>query len=148
MKKTLVLILLLSFSFTATSQGYEGIVIFDHNPTYIDEFTNPITLNWTIESQFLRSHEIYQGESLLDYQNYSQNSLNPVNTSVTLSFTLGNGRYKFTILARDNVSTTTSEFEVLKGVEPTSLATLRVADTWLISGVLLVTGLRQKKMSK
>lgn len=133
-KKTIFLVLYVLLIIVNPIQGVNYTpVIYNHNPSFISDFENPITLNWTVLDDNLRKHEIYQDHTLLDEGLYNFSSVNPINTTVTLTFHLDLGRYNFTLFVIDeDNNTVSSSIEILKGTELADIPELRVSGITII----------------
>lgn len=124
-KKWMILIIfvLLLLQFPPSTSAQTSPIIISNNPNFIEEFENPITLNWSVTDDNLREHRIYQGDNLLDYAFYNFSVLRTFD--ITLEFTLGVGRYNFTMWVIDgNNNTAAHTDEILKGHEASELPEL------------------------
>ncbi|NDB79184.1 hypothetical protein EB155_04895, partial [archaeon] len=87
----------------ASAQNIEPEII-NNNSNYIEEYVNPIILNWTVIDDNLVRHEIYVNNILINEKDYNWTGLN--SEEILCSFYLEVGEYNISILVIDTFNET------------------------------------------
>ncbi len=87
----------------ASAQNMEPEII-NNNSNYIEEYVNPIILNWTVIDDNLVRHEIYVNNVLINEKDYNWTGLN--SEEILSSFYLEVGEYNISILVIDTFNET------------------------------------------
>ena len=108
----------------ASAQNIEPEII-NNNSNYIEEYVNPIILNWTVIDDNLVRHEIYVNNILINEKNYNWTGL--TSEEILCSFYLEVGEYNISILVIDSFNETKSnQMSLLKGFIPSDIPKLFV----------------------
>jgi len=141
----ILLVIILPLSSKAQNQVP---VIINNNPSAIDEFENPITLNWTVIDKDLRGYEVYQGIVLIANGSYNHNYNQTQETRIELTFILDQGEYNFTLIVWDSSDqVAVSSARLVKGSDPPALATIPVSNFW-IAGLVFLAIIKFSKQSR
>lgn len=108
----------------ASAQNMEPEII-NNNSNYIEEYVNPIILNWTVIDDNLVRHEIYVNNILINEKDYNWTGLN--SEEILSSFYLEVGEYNISILVIDTFNETKlDQMNLLKGYIPSDIPKLFV----------------------
>lgn len=108
----------------ASAQNIEPEII-NNNSNYIEEYVNPIILNWTVIDDNLVRHEIYVNNVLINEKDYNWTGLN--SEEILSSFYLEVGEYNISILVIDTFNETKlNQMNLLKGFIPSDIPKLFV----------------------
>ena len=108
----------------ASAQNIEPEII-NNNSNYIEEYVNPIILNWTVIDDNLARHEIYVNNILINERDYNWTSLK--SEDILCSFYLEVGEYNISILVIDTFNETKlNKMNLLKGFIPSDIPKLFV----------------------
>ena len=108
----------------ASAQNIEPEII-NNNSNYIEEYVNPIILNWTVIDDNLVRHEIYVNNILINEKDYNWTGLN--SEEILSSFYLEVGEYNISILVIDTFNETKlNQMNLLKGFIPSDIPKLFV----------------------
>ncbi len=108
----------------ASAQNMEPEII-NNNSNYIEEYVNPIILNWTVIDDNLVRHEIYVNNILINEKDYNWTGLN--SEEILSSFYLEVGEYNISILVIDTFNETKlNQMNLLKGFIPSDIPKLFV----------------------
>jgi hypothetical protein len=108
----------------ASAQNMEPEII-NNNSNYIEEYVNPIILNWTVIDDNLVRHEIYVNNVLINEKDYNWTGLN--SEEILSSFYLEVGEYNISILVIDTFNETKlNQMNLLKGFIPSDIPKLFV----------------------
>ncbi|MGB1811051.1 MAG: hypothetical protein ACPHM3_01130 [Candidatus Kariarchaeum pelagius] len=108
----------------ASAQNMEPEII-NNNSNYIEEYVNPIILNWTVIDDNLVRHEIYVNNILINEKDYNWTGLN--SEEILSSFYLEVGEYNISILVIDTFNETKlNQMNLLKGYIPSDIPKLFV----------------------
>jgi hypothetical protein len=108
----------------ASAQNMEPEII-NNNSNYIEEYVNPIILNWTVIDDNLVRHEIYVNNILINEKDYNWTGLN--SEEILCSFYLEVGEYIISILVIDSFNETKlNQMNLLKGFIPSDIPKLFV----------------------
>ena len=106
----------------ASAQNVEP-EIFNNNSNYVEEYVNPIILNWTVIDDNLVRHEIYVNNVLINEGNYNWTSLQ--SEEIICTFYLEVGEYNISILVIDLFNETKlNQMKLLKGYIPSDIPKL------------------------
>ena len=108
----------------ASAQNMEPEII-NNNSNYIEEYVNPIILNWTVIDDNLVRHEIYVNNILINEKDYNWTGLS--SEEILCSFYLEVGEYNISILVIDSFNETKlNQMNLLKGFIPSDIPKLFV----------------------
>ena len=108
----------------ASAQNMEPEII-NNNSNYIEEYVNPIILNWTVIDDNLVRHEIYVNNILINEKDYNWTGLS--SEEILCSFYLEVGEYNISILVIDTFNETKlDQMNLLKGYIPSDIPKLFV----------------------
>ena len=108
----------------ASAQNIEPEII-NNNSNYIEEYVNPIILNWTVIDDNLVRHEIYVNNILINEKDYNWTGLS--SEEILCSFYLEVGEYNISILVIDTFNETKlDQMNLLKGYIPSDIPKLFV----------------------
>lgn len=108
----------------ASAQNMEPEII-NNNSNYIEEYVNPIILNWTVIDDNLVRHEIYVNNILINEKDYNWTGLK--SEEILCSFYLEVGEYIISILVIDSFNETKlNQMNLLKGFIPSDIPKLFV----------------------
>ena len=108
----------------ASAQNIEPEII-NNNSNYIEEYVNPIILNWTVIDDNLVRHEIYVNNILINEKDYNWTGLS--SEEILCSFYLEVGEYIISILVIDSFNETKlNQMNLLKGFIPSDIPKLFV----------------------
>jgi len=108
----------------ASAQNMEPEII-NNNSNYIEEYVNPIILNWTVIDDNLVRHEIYVNNILINEKDYNWTGL--YSEKILCSFYLEVGEYNISILVIDSFNETKlNQMNLLKGFIPSDIPKLFV----------------------
>ncbi len=108
----------------ASAQNIEPEII-NNNSNYIEEYVNPIILNWTVIDDNLVRHEIYVNNILINEKDYNWTGLS--SEEILCSFYLEVGEYNISILVIDTFNETKlNQMNLLKGFIPSDIPKLFV----------------------
>ena len=108
----------------ASAQNIEPEII-NNNSNYIEEYVNPIILNWTVIDDNLVRHEIYVNNILINEKDYNWTGLS--SEEILCSFYLEVGEYNISILVIDSFNETKlNQMNLLKGFIPSDIPKLFV----------------------
>lgn len=106
----------------ASAQNMEPEII-NNNANYIEEYVNPIILNWTVIDDNLARHEIYVDNILINERDYNWTGLK--SEKILCSFYLEVGEYNISILVIDLFNETKlNQMDLLKGFIPSDIPKL------------------------
>ena len=99
--------------------------IINNNSNYIEEYVNPIILNWKVIDDNLLRHEIYVNNILINEKDYNWTGLK--SEEILCSFYLEVGEYNISILVMDTFNETKlDQMNLLKGYIPSDIPKLFV----------------------